>query len=186
MPNFDFTNLADLELNALKMQATNEIYEKQKVNQSFWQESPQLFVENYIRCLFSAVPCGAVASVVAAQGILESGWFSTNSLFGVKATRLQTQAGLATPIQTHEVVGGLSIPTVGNFFVTPSIQNCFANYYSYALRMKPNSSSFLPADAIGYLNYLQSPLAYSTAGEAYVMSIMDVIQSNGLTAFDHP
>jgi len=183
--DFDFVPLADLDLNAFEMKAVNEIYAKQKVNQAYWQETPQVFIENYIRCSKSAIPCNAIPSVVIAQGILESGWFSTNSLFGVKASVLQTQEHIGVQSQTHEVVGTLSIPTVGTFYESPGVQNNFANYYAYILRMKTNSAQFMPSDYIGFLNYLQSPLAYSTAGADYVNSITEVIRSNNLTVFDH-
>ena len=183
--NFDFFGLADLNLSIAECYSINKLWEKQKVNQDFWQETPQEFLTNYIRCSRSAIPCNAVPSVVMAQGILESGWFSTNSLFGVKATKLQTQEGIGTPLQTHEIVGGLSVPTVGTFFVNPSVQNCFANLYDYIARMKPQSTQFLPADCHGFINYLQEPLAYSTAGHAYINSVLATIESNGLVAFDH-
>ena len=185
MSTFDYSGLSDLDLNIKEIYAIEQLWAKQRVNQAFWQETPQLFLSNYIRCLRSAIPCGAVPSVVAAQGILESGWFSTDSLFGVKATKLQLKAGQGTQEDTHEVVNGVSIPQVSTFFETPSVQNNFANYYSYRMRVKQNSVSFLPANAIGYLTYLQADPAYSTAGSAYIDSVMATIQSNGLQAFDH-
>lgn len=184
MGSFDFTNLADLDLNIHEMQAINSIFSKQKVS-SYWNETPQMFIENFVRCLRSAIPCNAVPSVVAAQAILESGWFSTKSLFGVKATKLQVSQGIGTEANTQEVENGTSIPTVGDFFENPSIQNNFANYYDYIRRMKPESVRFIPFDKLGYLNYLQTAPAYSTAGQNYVSSVMGIITSNELYSFDH-
>jgi len=185
LPEFDFTAIADLELNDLEMQVVNDIFSKQKVNQAYWQETPQEFVSNFIRCVRSCVPCNTVPSVVIAQAILESGWFSTNSLFGVKATKLQVSQGIGIQSNTQEVVNGTSVPTVGTFFENPSLQKNFANYFEYISRMKPDSKNFIPFNNIGFINYLQANPAYSTAGGSYINSVMDVIRSNSLTVFDH-
>lgn len=185
MMDFDFSKLVDLNLSAGEINAITKIFKKQKVNQSFWQETPQLFIENYIRCVRSALSCNGLPSVTCAQGILESGWFSTNSLFGVKATILQTEEHIGVQAQTHEVVGQLSIPTVGTFFETPSVQNNFGNLFNYLAQMKPDTIKFLPDNVAGYLGYIQSPMAYSTAGQAYINSVTEIILDNGLQVFDH-
>lgn len=185
MKNFDFSTVSDLDLTVQELYAVSCIYEKQKVNQDFWHETPQMFVENFVRCLKVAAACNVVPSVMAAQGIDESGWFSTDSLFGVKATKLQTSQGIGTAAPTKEVVNGITIPTVGTFFETSSVQNCFSNYFNYISRMKPQSNQYIPFDKVGYLTYLQALPAYSTAGSAYIVSILNVIHSNSLDAFDH-
>lgn len=186
LKGFDFLQVEDLGLNIAEMQAVNTVYLKQKVNQNFWHEDPQTFVENFIRCAIAGKGCNVVPSVIMAQGIDESGWFSTDSLFGVKATKLQTSEGIGTQANTQEVVNGTSVPAIATFFETPSVQNNFGNYYNYVAREKPDSGRFLPSDAVGYLNYLQQePLAYSTAGAAYVTTMLSIIRDNGLSAFDH-
>ncbi len=186
---FNFDPLDDLELTADEMRTITQIFAKQKVAQAFWNETPQLFIENFVRCLRVCPhvdPVGCVPSVVAAQGILESGWFSTRSLFGVKATKFQKENSQYANEPTHEIENGTSIPQVDAFFETPSLQNNFSNYFNYIKRMKPNAGQFLPSDALGYLLYLQKlPNAYSTAGSQYVNTVLSIIQSNGLRAFDH-
>jgi hypothetical protein len=177
------------------MQAIALIWEKQKVNQEYWDETPQVFIENYVRCSRVCIPCNCVPSVVMAQGILESGWFSTDSLFGVKATKLQRSQGIGTSAPTKEVVNGIAVPTVAKFFEIPSIQNNFANLFDYVARMKPLSPHFIPADVNNYLSMLQQAPAYSTAADVfsldgtliggYRFSVLATIHSNGLTAFDH-
>ena len=185
MTYFDFTNLADLELTDAEIAAVNLIFSKQKVNQAYWQETPQVFIENFVRCLRLAVTMNVVPSAMAAEGIDESGWFSTDSLFGVKATRLQLSQGIGTVSGTMEVVNGRTIPAVGTFFESPSVQNNFGNYYNYVARMKPNSARYIPFDEAGYLTYLQASPAYSTAGNAYIVTMLSIISSNNLAAFDH-
>ena len=197
MQKFDFTKLADLNLSNLEMLAVHNIFDKAKVNEDFWKESNQEFVENFVRCVrvSTAEGCNAVPSVVAAQGVLESGWFSTKSMFGVKATKHQVQQGEASEEKTQEVVEGQIENTVGQFFEVPSVQNNFANYFQYLARRKPGTRKFLPGDALGFLNALQSPIfaytesgptgCYSTAGENYIESVLSIIKSNGFQAFDH-
>ncbi len=183
--NFDFAPLADLDLSIAQMQSIQTVYSKLKLNQAYWAETSQIFTENYFRLVYAAEAFGALPSWTAAAGILESGWFSTHSLFGVKATRLQIENNIDVQGEaTHEVVGGISVPTVGDFFENPSVQNNFKNLFNYLARMKPNTAKYLPADVVGYGNYLQSEPAYSTAGQAYITSIISVIQSNGLNIFD--
>lgn len=185
---FDFTPLDDLDLTADEMRSVTQIFAKQKVNQRYWNETPQLFVENFVRCLRVCPhvdPVGCVPSVVAAQGIMESGWFSTHSLFGVKATKFQKGQGDFVNEPTHEIEHGTAVPRVDAFFETASVQNNFANYFNYVARMKKSSGQFLPSDALGYALNLQKVPSYSTAGRDYVKTVLSIIESNGLKAFDH-
>lgn len=199
---FNFEPLDDLELTPDEMRSVSLIFPKiqQHMNQAYWAETPQLLTENFVRGLAVCRAEGtrAVASVVAAQAILESGWFATRTLFGVKATKLQKIGGEYANEPTHEVENGTSIPQVDAFFETPSIQNNFGNYFNYLTRRKAGIWKFCPLDAAGYLAALQNPNfmliktdhgpegtgSYSTAGSAYVDSVNAVISSNKLDAFD--
>ena len=70
-----------------------------------------------------------------AQAILESGWFSADVLFGVKATPSQVAAGQGELSATQEVVNGQTINTSGSFF-HGGIQAQFADYFAYLSRRK--------------------------------------------------
>jgi flagellum-specific peptidoglycan hydrolase FlgJ len=200
---FDFKPLDDLQLTSDEMMAIAVMFPKiqNHINQSFWAETPQQLTENFVRELSvcRAENCLSVAAVVAAQGILESGWFSTRSMFGVKATVFQKEHGQYANEATHEDdPNGVTIPIVDAFFETPSVQNNFANYFNYLTRRKSGIDRFAPADIDGYLAALQDPNfaiiqvngrkegtgSYSTAGDKYVATIKQIIADNRLEAFN--
>ncbi len=195
MEKFNFSKLADLNLSPLEMLAIHNIFDKQQINFDFWKLNAQEFVEIFIRSLKSSVSLNAVPSVVCAQAIDESGWFKTRSLFGIKATEKQIQDGLGTEEATHEIEEGKSVSETDQFLEINSVPASFGNYFEYLSRRKPGTKKFVPGDAVGYLNALQSPTfafdndaptgAYSSAGEAYIDEILSIIKSNGFQAFDH-
>ena len=191
---FDFASISDILLTNDEMNSVARLFGKAKVNQTAWNCTQQAFFEAFVRCAKVAVPCNAVPSCVISQAILESGWFSTGTMFGVKATVAQEDAGNAVVVKSHEVVAGHMEKTIGTFF-KGGIQQQFANYYAYLARRKPGTEKFLPADSMGFIDYLQDPRvlaldgtasgSYSTAGKSYSDAIVSIIRDNHLEVFDH-
>jgi flagellum-specific peptidoglycan hydrolase FlgJ len=194
---FDFSNVADLNLSPLEMNATHNLFDKARIDEDFWKLTSQEFFEKFIRCLRTCVENNAVPSVVCAQSILESGWFSTKSLFGVKSTVAQKEAHEDEGEEdTHEIEDGEKVAEKDSFFEVASIEDNFKNYFDYLVRRKPGTKNFMPADGARFLQALQNPIfafdenqkptgAYSTAGQVYIVEILSIIRSNGLQAFDH-
>lgn len=151
-----------------------------------WGLSPGDWVGQVILGAQQCVRNNAVPSVVIAQAILESGWGAHPLLFGFKATAQDMANGDAVQVPTHEVIQGVLTPVMAYFFNDLTIAGNFGRYFDYLARMKPDTAQFCPADTAGFIARLQSPteLAYSTS-PTYGETIMEIIQANGLSAFDH-
>lgn len=194
--SFDFSTVVDINFTDDEKMTIAKIYSKctSHFNLNIWTQGQQLFIESFFRCLTVAVPAYTVPSVVAAQAIDESGWFKTRSLFGVKATSSQQDDDQGQQAVTHEVVNGKVITTVGDFY-TGTLQQQFGNYFVYVKNRKPGTQQFLPKDANGYVSYLQDGSvkalngkpsgSYSTAGDLYRNTILQIVHDNNLTVFDH-
>lgn len=197
-PNgYDFSFLNGVNLTLAEKEAIEKVFEKLKSSiNGIWHLDNSRLIARLVLNVKRCVENGAVPSVVLAQMILESGWFAhEESAEGIKATASQIHDGDAISEATHEVQKGKSIPEPGSFYQCDTPEEAFDNYFAYLKRQKPGSAKFCPLNSVGYLHYLQEEEipaadgkpsgAYSTAGVAYIASVLRVSESNGLDAFDH-
>lgn len=193
MKDFGDLNLTQYELGSVDRMVRN----CQSMANGPWSMTAEDCIYELIRCARQCVMNAAVPSVVMAQAILESGWFSTHILFGIKARPSDKAAGHAETDPTTEVTDNGVVHETDAFVKYDTFDEYFQSYFDYLKRMKPRSGNYipmaaghvLPFDYEGFIHYLEMDPAYSTAtpahGDGYYNSLVSIIRSIGLWAFDH-
>jgi len=142
---------------------------------------------------------GILASVTAAQCILESGYLGTslaqeaNNCFGMKATLSgnewegSTWKGEIYTKQTWEEYGGQSVTIMADFRKYDSIEESLADHSAYLLGAK-NGESLRYAGLKGEKNYRTAIQIIKDGGYAtdsrYVDKICSIIEKYNLTQYD--
>jgi len=142
---------------------------------------------------------GILASVVAAQCILETGWLDTslaveaNNCFGMKATLSgntwpgTSWTGEIYRKQTWEDINGVAITIMADFRAYPSIEQSLADHTAYLLGAETGNGLRYPGIR-GELDYRNAIQIIKNGGYAtdsrYVDKICSIIERYHLTQYD--
>ena len=142
---------------------------------------------------------GILASVTAAQCILESGWLSTslaveaNNCFGMKATLSgntwanSSWTGEIHRKETWEEVNGGAITIMADFRAYPSLERSLADHSAYLLGAE-TSTGMRYAGLQGELDYRRAIQIIKNGGYAtdsqYVDKVCSIIERYDLTQYD--
>jgi flagellum-specific peptidoglycan hydrolase FlgJ len=147
-------------------------------------ENKEKWVTEFVNsALIVLRPTRVPVSPAMGQGLLESNYGKSKSLFGIKARKSDIEKGLAFESLTKEFVHGNWISCPAYFYKDNSMLSEFQHYLDLMRRMHPEYKNFYPKNYDGYLKYIVETNAYATDPD-YVSKIEGVIMSCGLKVFD--
>jgi flagellum-specific peptidoglycan hydrolase FlgJ len=130
-------------------------------------------------------PRGPFISVMFAQAILESAWFTRpsgkNNYFGIKANFEQRAAGTYTARTTHEVINGQTVTISDRFADYPTIADCF-DAHAHLLTSSHYDRCVHAPTPDAYAHALQD-CGYATA-PTYATALIDLMHAQNLYALD--
>lgn len=135
-------------------------------------------------------PRGPFISIILAQGIIESAWFTEvsgkNNFFGIKATEAQVASGDATSRWTHETIGGVYSKKIQYFANYSSPADCFDAHarlltHPWYQRCIDAATPAAYAHALWLDHY-----ATGIPGHPYDQALIAIMDQNNLYQFDKP
>lgn len=135
-------------------------------------------------------PRGPFASIILAQGIIESAWFTRtsgrNNFFGIKANPEQISTGQFTTVWTHETLHGIYQKILQPFANYPDIQTCF-DAHANLLTTPWYHLCIAATTPAAYAHALWlSHYATGIPGHPYDRVLIDLMTARDLYQFDLP